>query len=71
MVLSVVFHFHFSLFEFYWTAKENLDYLVKWLSENQPLTDQLLNQHRAILFRGFGAATPADFDRLVVASGYK
>ena len=50
---------------------ERIEVLLSWLAKNSTEVDKLLSQHRGILFRGFGAESPADFDKIVVASGYK
>eukprot|EP01036_Dinobryon_divergens_P027202 gene27202-35932_t len=49
---------------------ERIEVLLSWLAKNSTEVDKLLSQHRGILFRGFGAESPADFDKIVVASGY-
>ena len=48
-----------------------LEVLLNWLKTHETVVDELLSQHRGILFRGFGAETSIDFDKIVVASGYK
>ncbi len=39
--------------------------LLAWLAENRAQTDALLAERRALLFRGFGPMTAADFERAV------
>lgn len=40
---------------------EDSSALVAWYKENEPLIDEELSKHGAILFRGFGISTPAAF----------
>ena len=68
-ILLVAVHYCF----FYSAADKaaNLEKLLNWLTKSKSVVDEVLSQHRGVLFRGFGAVTPEDFDKIVVASGYK
>jgi hypothetical protein len=46
-----------------------LESITAWLNGNHQQLDDLLREHKAILFRNFAVKTPNDFNDFVVATG--
>lgn len=49
------------------TADTSVETLATWIRENQAQVSNLLRDHGALLFRGFGVRTPADFEKAALA----